>query len=160
MARQKDEYTRAWIIDNSLEIIPQYERGVLTLRGLFYQLVALGMTNTNNHYKRVVAAMKAARLDDLVAFDSFSDHDREAIGWTAAAVTDLEFSIKYAKEQIEAWIGSYSKNRWENQEKYIEVWIEKKALQGVFQSVCSKYDVALCPCNCLLYTSPSPRDRG
>ena len=40
----------------------------------------------------------------------------------------------------------YKKNRWENQEYYPEVFIEKKALQGVFAPVCDKYDVAMGAC--------------
>ena len=41
---------------------------------------------------------------------------------------------------------NYFKNRWENQEYYPEVFIEKKALQGVFQNICRQYDVALGAC--------------
>jgi len=40
----------------------------------------------------------------------------------------------------------YAKNRWENQDYYIEVWIEKKALQGVFERPCRNNAVALFAC--------------
>lgn len=42
----RDQFTRAWITDNAVTICPRYANGVLTLRGLHYQLVALGMTNS------------------------------------------------------------------------------------------------------------------
>lgn len=70
----KDLYTRTWIIENSVKIIKRYEKGVLTLRALHYQLVSIGMTNTVQHYKRVVEGMIQARWDGVVAFDAFSDH--------------------------------------------------------------------------------------
>lgn len=63
--RVKDEFTRQWIIENSVEILSRYEPGILTIRALHYQLVSIGMTNTLQHYKRVVAAMEVARWDGL-----------------------------------------------------------------------------------------------
>lgn len=143
---KKDEFTRKWITDNSLEIISRYEKGILTLRGLHYQLVSIGMTNSIRHYKRVVSAMIEARWAGLVDFDAFSDHDRAMIGYTRSEETVLTDSIQKAKEQIEAWMEYYSKNRWENQLYYPEIFIEKKALQGVFDSVCRKNDIALGAC--------------
>lgn len=144
--KEKDIFTRQWIIAKSLEIIPLYDKGVLTLRALHYQLVARGMTNTIQHYKRVVTAMIEARWDYLIAFDAFSDHDREVLGETKYEETDLETEIRKGTQQVKAWMNSFYKNRWENQPYYPEVWIEKKALQGVFQRPCSDLDVALAPC--------------
>lgn len=74
--RTKDEFTRDWIIENSVEILSRYEPGVLTIRALHYQLVSIGMTNTLQHYKRVVSAMEVARWDGRVDFEAFSDRDR------------------------------------------------------------------------------------
>lgn len=142
----KDKFTKQWITDNSIEIVSRYEKGMLTLRGLHYQLVSIGMTNSIQHYKRVVSAMIDARWAGLVDFDSFSDHDRSMIGNTDSESTDLESSVDKAKEQIKAWMESYYKNRWENQPFYPEVFIEKKALQGVFQKTCYYKGVALGAC--------------
>ncbi|MGD2113412.1 MAG: hypothetical protein PVG07_00055 [Acidobacteriota bacterium] len=141
-----DKFNRTWITENALEEIEQYEKGVLTIRGLHYRLVARGMTNTIQHYKRVVNAMIQARWQGLVDFDTFSDNDRETIGFTDYEETTVESSVSYAKRQLRAWMNHYSKNRWENQSYYPEVFIEKKALQGVFQSPCDEMDVALSPC--------------
>jgi len=68
----KDKFTREWITQNSIEIISRYEPGMLTLRGLHYQLVSIGMTNTMQHYKRVVSAMIKARWDGDVDFEAFT----------------------------------------------------------------------------------------
>lgn len=143
---QKDIFNRTWIIDNSIKILRRYENGILTIRALHYQLVGLGMTNDVQHYKRVVAAMEVARWDGSVAFEAFSDRDREMVGVTKYEETVLEDKIEEAKEQIGLWMRAYSKNKWENQPYYPEVLIEKKALEGVFAKPCKKHKVALGAC--------------
>jgi hypothetical protein len=142
----KDKFTNKWITKNSIEICSNYEKGVLTLRGLHYQLVGLGMTNDLPHYKRVVAAMIDARWEKLIAFDQFSDLDRTMVGSTESNETDVESAIDTAKDEIINWMRYYNKNRWENQPYYPEVFIEKKALQGVFQPTCNNWGVALGAC--------------
>jgi len=141
-----DKFTRSWITTNAVKILSGYEDGSVTLRGLHYRLVSLGMTNSVQHYKRVVSGMIKARWDGLVPFEKFSDHDRETLGITAAEETCVDEKIDEAKTQIKLWMKSYSKNRWENQNYYPEVFIEKKALIGAFQSVCRENSIALNPC--------------
>jgi hypothetical protein len=104
------------------------------------------MTNSTLHYKRVVSAMIKARRDGIVEYKAFSDHDRAVLGFTSYEETSVEDKTEQAENQILAWMESYNKNLWENQRYYIEVWVEKKALQGVFQPICRKLDVALAPC--------------
>ena len=135
LSMAKDIFNKQWIIDNSIEIISKYEKGMLTLRGLHYQLVSIGMTNTLQHYKRVVSAMIDARWAGLVDFDTFSDHDRSMIGKTNFEFTDLDSSVDKAKEQIKAWMDYYNKNRWENQPYYPEVFIEKKPFKVSFRNL-------------------------
>ena len=141
-----DAFNRQWITENALEEIQNYEKGVLTLRGLHYRLVSRGMTNTTLHYKRVIAAMTQARWEEVIDFDVFVDNDREMIGTTQNVVTEVNSEIESAKESIQLWMTSYYKNRWENQEYYPEVFIEKKALQGVFRTVCARKRVTLGAC--------------
>jgi len=142
----RDRFTKQWIIDNAIEIVHRYDKGILTLRSLHYQLVGEGMTNDIQHYKRVVNAMIQARWDDQISFDTFSDLDREMVGATEYEVTNVDKAIEEGKRQVQAWMKYYNKNRWENQPYYPEVFIEKKALQGVFQNSCRKWDVALGAC--------------
>lgn len=140
-----DKFTKAWIIENGCEIVRQYD-GNITLRGLHYRLVALGMINDVNHYKRVISAMTVARWDGQIEFDDILDRDRETVGFTSASLTDPDTAAEGAFDQIKAWARSYKKNRWENQDVYLDVLIEKKALQGVFEAPCREHDVALSPC--------------
>lgn len=142
----RDLFTKNWIIEHSIEVCNQYEKGVLTLRALHYQLVGLGMTNDIQHYKRVVTSMIDARWDGIIEFDQFSDLDRTMIGETEYEQTVLEDKIRFGEEQVEAWMTAYRKNRWENQSFYPEVFIEKKALQGVFAPPCDEWNISLGAC--------------
>lgn len=144
--RTNDEFTRQWIIENAIEILSRYEPGILTIRALHYQLVSIGMTNTLQHYKRVVAAMEVARWDGRVDFEAFSDRDRAMCGETKAEPTILEEKQDEAKTQVRAWMRSYHKNRWENQPYYPEILIEKKALEGVFAKPCRNLGIAVGAC--------------
>lgn len=139
------KFTKKWIIENGIPIVKSYN-GNLTLRALHYRLVSIGMTNDMSHYRKVVTAMISARWDGLLNFYDFLDHERETIGFTDYKNTNVDDKVTSAKKQIKLWATSYSKNRWENQPYYPEVFIEKKALQGVFESPCYKWDIALNPC--------------
>lgn len=141
-----DEFNRKWILANALEEIPNYEKGELTLRGLHYRLVSRGMTNTMPHYKRVLAAMKQARWEGVIEFDVFGDFERAMIGETEAEPVDLESEIESTKGTFRYWMNNYSRNKWENQPIYPEVFIEKKALQGVLGTVTGEENVALGAC--------------
>ena len=141
----KTEFTKQWILTNGIPIVKSYG-GNLTLRGLHYRLVALGMINDLAHYHKVVNAMIDARWSGEIEFDDLLDHERQTIGETKAEQTDVESKVAEAKEQIHLWATSYRKNRWENQPIYPEVFIEKKALQGVFEKLCKDWNIALNPC--------------
>jgi hypothetical protein len=82
----------------------------------------------------------------LVEFYDFKDHERETLGTTSFMETTVDSQIRKAEHQIRLWANDYSKNKWENQPYYPEVFIEKKALQGVFEDVCQEWSVALNPC--------------
>lgn len=142
----KDIFTREWIIEQALDVLSRYEPGVLTIRALHYQLVSRGMTNDIQHYKRVVAATGVARWDGRIAFDAFSDRERSMACSTASDPVDLDEEIDNGKYQVRAWMNAYNRNRWENQPYYPEVFIEKKALEGVFYKTCSSYAIALAAC--------------
>jgi len=58
--KKKSKFDKHWILQNALPIVKKYH-GNITLRGLHYQLVNLGMTNDIPHYKNVVATLTQAR---------------------------------------------------------------------------------------------------
>lgn len=138
-------FNKQWIISKGVPIVKSYG-GNLTLRALHYRLVAIGMINDMAHYKKVINAMIEARWEGLIEFTDFVDHERETHGATSYEETNVEDKVDEAKDQIRAWATSYVKNRWENQPVYPEIFIEKKALQGVFEETCRIWDIALSPC--------------
>lgn len=145
MSEPRDEFTKKWITEHAQDVLTQYTGGI-TLRQLYYRLVSIGMTNDIQHYKRVVNAMTDARWDGIVDMESFIDRERSMFGETAANEKDVDSEIEHGKENIKAWMEFYHLERWSNQDNYVEVWIEKKALQGVFEGPCSRRSVGLAPC--------------
>ena len=142
----KDGWGRDVIISHSLDVIQDYAGTPITIRQLYYRLVAQGMPNIQKVYKRVVAAMTSARWAGIVRMEAFIDRERAMVGRTASDETTLEVEIEEGKEAIRIWMEAYGLNRWENQPEYIEVWVEKKALQGVLERPCQAMSVGLGPC--------------
>ena len=140
-----DGFDRKWITENSLDFLSQYAGGI-TLRQLYYRLVSRGMINDTLHYKRVVSAMTDARWKGDVDMDAFIDRERAMFGETKSEEKDVDDEIENAKKQVEAWMTGYRLNMWSNQNAYVEVWVEKKAIQGVFEKPCEKLGVGLAPC--------------
>lgn len=143
--KEKSPYTTQWIIENAVNIMQGYPEG-MTVRQLHYRLVAIGMTNDIRHYKKVCSATKQARWDGLLSMDDFIDRERTMYGRTDADAVTFEDRLEKAKEQIKLWMTTYQLPMWSNQENYVEVWIEKKALQGVFEPICDKFRVGLGAC--------------
>ncbi len=144
-SKEMSEYSRDWITENAKKVLATYEDQI-TLRQLYYRLVAAGMTNDVSHYKKVINAMTDARWKGEVDFEAFIDRERGMYGETEAEKIILPDQIEHGKNQVKAWMEAYHLNRWENQPEYIEVWIEKKALQGVFENPCRTAAVGLAPC--------------
>jgi hypothetical protein len=118
---------------------------VLTLRQLYYQLVARGyIPNRQTEYKRLGALLNDARLAGLVDWTAIEDRTRNLRGlphW------------ENPQSILRAAARGYHLDRWADQPNYIEVWIEKDALVGVIEGVCTQYDVPYFSCRG--YTSAS-----
>lgn len=143
--RLNDGFYKNWIIETSIPIIASYGEE-LTLRGLHYKLIEHGMPNTKRHYKRIVAAISEARKDGRIPYSAFKDFERNVIGRTPADETDVYDKIETAEWIIQDQMTRYSKNRWENQPVYPEVFIEKNTQIGVFRRPCAARYVALSSC--------------
>lgn len=113
-----------------LAVAARYER--MTVRQLFYQLVALGFPKTDAAYKRVSDAAAQLRLDGSLPYRKIADGHRtrrpvfQHGGLGAALETAHEF---------------YRRNYWLDQPRAVEVWCEKDALSGVIQPVCERWGV-------------------
>ena len=122
-------------IDTINGILDEYsaEGYDLTVRQLYYQLVARDyIENSQRSYKRVVNLVNNARLAGLIDWDMIDDRGRETV--TNNHWTNPAHIIKAAAEQ-------FTIDRWEGQTAYVEVMVEKQALEGVLIPVCQELDV-------------------
>ena len=140
------------VIDAANKIILEYaaQGFSLTLRQLYYQFVARDIIpNSQKEYKRIGSIINDARLAGLIDWESIEDRTRNLVKnshWDGPA--DI---LKSAAE-------SFALDKWEDQDFYLEVWIEKEALVGVIEPICRQYDVPFFACRG--YTSQSEQWRA
>lgn len=116
-------------------ILAEYVRAGydLSLRQCYYQLVARAIVeNTERSYKNVGNLVSDARLAGLIDWDVIKDRGREMVQnahWGSP------------QDIIEACAKQFRVDRWANQPRYVEVMVEKQALEGVLLPVCREWDV-------------------
>jgi hypothetical protein len=107
----------------------------LTLRQLYYQLVSRNVIeNREKAYKALGGLISDARLAGLVDWDAIEDRNREPVIWSEYA---------NVRELVEEAVRRYRLPRWDGQENYVELWVEKAALAGVLRPLAYKYHVPL-----------------
>src|SRR6516162_2065081 len=126
---------KALIIERANKIIAEYaaQRFKLTIRQLYYQFVARDWTeNTPLEYKRIGVAIRNGRDGGLIDWDAIEDRTGEVhthASWESPA------------EVISDDAELYREDLWVGQRYRPEVWIEKDALLGVIEGVCTEYRV-------------------
>ena len=123
------------IIDQANTIINEYLAAgfKLTLRQLYYQFVSRDiLENTIKSYKNLGSVVNDGRLAGLIDWDAIEDRTRNL---RELSTWDSPQSI------IDAVAYQYRVDIWANQPYYVEVWIEKEALAGVFERVCNEMRV-------------------
>lgn len=119
------------------DIIERYqEQGLtLTLRQLYYQHVAANLIpNSEKSYKNLAALISDGRLAGLIDWDAIEDRGR---------VADTPSEWDSIESIIDASIEQYRCARWEGQERYAELWVEKQALAGVLEPLAREFHVTL-----------------
>lgn len=105
----------------------------LSLRQLYYQLVAANVVpNTERSYKNIGVLVSDARLAGLIDWDIIKDRGREMTQnnhWDAP------------RQILEACAAQFQVDKWADQPCYVEVMVEKQALEGVLEPVCNELDV-------------------
>lgn len=134
-------------IEQANEIIVEYQaQGFkLTLRQLYYQFVSRDLLpNTVQSYKNLGDVVNDGRLAGLIDWDAIEDRTR-----------NLRSSPHWETPQeiVRVCARQFAVDLWESQPFYIEVWIEKDALVGVIEGICTEYDVPYFACRG--YTSQS-----
>ena len=106
-----------------------------TLRQVYYQLVSNhGYENSVKSYKRLVKTLSVARKDGDLPMALLEDRPRfpkEPSSWQN--IGGFLRAMRY----------SYHRNIWPDQPRYLEVWVEKDALSGIFWNIVAHYGVTL-----------------
>lgn len=135
------------VIAQANKIIVEYaQQGFdLTLRQLYYQFVARDIIpNRVQEYKRLGDIINDGRLAGLVDWEAIVDRTR-----------NLEKLSHWGhpSEIVQTTAEQFNVDRWATQPHRVEVWIEKDALTGVIEGVCTELDVPYFSCRG--YTSQS-----
>jgi hypothetical protein len=123
------------VVERANSIIEEYQAQgfALTLRQLFYQFVSRGqLENRFNEYKRLGIIVRNARDGGMIDWDAIEDRTREVnthSAWGSPA------------DVIRTAANAYQLDLWDAQRYRPEVWIEKDALLGVIEGVCTEYRV-------------------
>jgi hypothetical protein len=144
MSREKFEETNFReatmdIINQANSIIGEYTKAGydLTLRQLYYQFVARAVIpNTQREYQKLSVVISNARLAGLLDWDTIVDrtrHVRKNSHWDSP------------DDIIDTCAKQFRIDTRENQDTYIEVWIEKDALIGILK-ICDELDVSYLSC--------------
>ena len=121
------------LIEAAYEVLSQYTP--MTLRQCYYQLVSKHIIDNNlNEYKRLSNALVKARQEGIIPWEWIEDRTRQPR--VVSMWRDLTGFLNTVRE-------AYRKNIWPNQPSYLEVWVEKEALSGIFEAITNKYGVTL-----------------
>ena len=142
---------------NRIIVVYQEQGYVLTLRQLYYRFIAQDLfpdswidpvynakhglppdtKNTVKNYKRLGSIVNDGRLAGLIDWDAIEDRTR-----------NLESNAHWASpgQIVRACAQQFRLDLWSDQDYYVEVWLEKEALVGVIESICTDLDVAYFAC--------------
>jgi len=121
------------LVEMARRILAEYHP--MTVRQVYYQLVSgQVIKNNRSEYQPVSNALVQARQDGVIPWEWIEDRLRrphEVGMWDDLA----DFS--------ETAIHAYRRDTWATQPAYLECWLEKDALSGLFESVLAPYGVTL-----------------
>lgn len=132
-----------WVMDknimlnNIISICESYFEGgdIMTLRQLYYQLVAKDLIpNHFKVYKKIGALKDELVYAGLLDWDIFEDRGR------VPHRAYFENNIKGALNRTKDW---YTLNRQLGQPTHIEVWTEKDAISGILKNITNPYTIRL-----------------
>lgn len=105
----------------------------LTVRQLFY----IGVTenryaNTDANYKSLARLISEARLAGRIDWDAIKDRAR---------ITHEPYTFASARDALQNTLNAFKLDKWKEQPCYVEVAVEKQALEGVLAPVCDRLEV-------------------
>jgi len=133
--------TKVWsssqelLLSRIVHITESYRAQKITLTGrqLYYQLVAGGVIpNAMEIYKRISKFSTDARYGGHIDWNSIEDRGR---------IPEKHAEWEDVQSLIESAVSSYRLPRWADQDKYVELYCEKQALESVFKPIANRYHI-------------------
>lgn len=128
--RYKFPYSPIELAEKINSILAEYSVP-LTLRQVYYRLVAMGLMNAQKVYKNLSNKLSRLREEGSVPWDKIIDLKRQP---------EKESSWTSPETFFETVGGAYKRDLQQGQPKYIEVWCEKAV---AIRQITDKYDVNL-----------------
>jgi len=128
------------VISRANSIIAEYQQDGydLTLRQLYYQFVARDIIpNSQSEYNKLGTALNNGRLAGLIDWNAIKDRTRQM--HQNYHETNPERAIEYTSE-------CYAIDTRQDQDVYLEAWVEKEALAGVVERACREIDIPWFAC--------------
>lgn len=114
----------------------------LTLRQIYYQLVAKNLIkNTKSQYTMLSTLIKQMRLDGLLPWDVIEDRTRKVSDKRGYNDPD-----EFIEQELSYLLNGYSRCLVQDQENYVEIWIEKDALSRIFEKLAWRYCIRCVTC--------------
>jgi hypothetical protein len=140
------------VIEDAERLLNSYARQGynITLRTLYYQFIArdlfpesrrdatLGTKNTEKNYKWLGKLVSDARIAGLLDWDHLQDAGREHHGGDSGWGEPRNI-IRYGAD-------NYNITRWDGQAHYVEVWVEKQALEDIVSRPCLRWNISYFAC--------------
>lgn len=142
--------TRA-VVDFANQILTEETTAgyTLSLRQLYYRFVAAGrIANTEKEYKRLGRIMTAARESGLTDWTALEDRGRGSLHYPILETTE---------GVLEGIARKLCLDMWKPQGIYVEVWVEKQALEQVVSRPCGRWRAPYMACKGYLSASESWR---
>jgi hypothetical protein len=121
------------LIEAAAEILREHHPQ--TVRQCYYRLVLRQVIeNTRSSYQSVSKALVTARREGIIPWEHIEDRlrrPRASPMWSGLA------------DFAETAAAAYRRNVWESQPIYVETWLEKDALSGIFEDELDQYGVTL-----------------
>ncbi len=134
------------IVERVKRIVAEYAGMRLTLRQIFYRLVAAQVIeNTKSNYQFLSKVLVDARKARKIPYTAIEDRTRsmhKGHGSNLSAAEHFNSFWDYVTKMDKR----YTMPKWWGQPKRVQVWLEKQALQALFEQVTDAEGVDLAVC--------------
>ena len=125
------------VFEKVVEVVDEFEKQGyrMTLRQLYYQLVSRDIiANSKLEYQKLSVLLTESRMGGLIDWDFIEDRTR---------TPQKHGEWGNIQNIVNDAIHQYRRDRWFDQDEYVEVWVEKEALAGILEPITEKYHVTL-----------------